>query len=84
VDWSPNKGLGWSLINYCLDATLGSRDNQMTRGFANDISLYYLVMGGGMVLDDLVHHYDTCLLRYIHASVYLNGRVLFLRWCSGN
>jgi hypothetical protein len=24
-------------------------------GFADDISLYYLVMGGGMVLGDLVH-----------------------------
>jgi hypothetical protein len=32
-----------------------------------------------MVLDDLVHPYDTCLLRYIHASVYLNERGAFLK-----
>jgi hypothetical protein len=48
-------------------------------GFADDISLYYLVMGGALVLDDLVHPYDTCLLRYIHASVYLNERGAFLK-----
>jgi hypothetical protein len=38
-----------------LDATLGFRDNKCLEGFADDIALYYLVMGGGLVLDDLVH-----------------------------
>jgi hypothetical protein len=44
----------------------------MVKGFADDLALYYLVMDGGMVLDDLVHllcyllveiHTCTCSLK---------------------